>query len=1009
MSKLYFLILWLVIPIDRIQANILDDEELSIRGANITLQIIADIDNNAKSYGSALIWEKTKEHLIIATAYHVLQGAKKFEVWSPHLDKTGDFKLSSTVFGDGVYADRNRDLVIIKLKLTDEVQQKYSWLSELQEIQEKCSLSKEAKSSENKKFTKSRVFGFPQFYQNKSDIYAPEVTLGREGHTGKGISNKYLKPEANMRILHLGLNPTDKGMSGGPVLDTTGCIRGMLIGRLPDLLGLAVSRDDIYQAVNHTTFKPFNKENFTKKSVWTEEAISQFASDMHINDISWKNAKDWGLFFDDPSIFIKSFLETHIDLEHYRIQDKENQKDINCTQDKANNDNSCTQLKLYNMSYGKVGVNINGQSLKDKWKNDVIDLTDYLRCGQNHIIVDQQLRENIHQIFVNDLLYSNQIRLAFELNGNRIYNLNRELPAAISHRYSFHIYLHVDKLESNECLEQEKGKNNGLIAVSLDSLHKKLFSEPVKFPLSFHDRKKQYFDLRTCLTVKQKASENLELPSHSNCEEQNSSEISISELVDCRSRCRGVCVNEKFGYVDFGIFGELEVQKATACIGNYAPRLVNGRKDVEETEDVACKNGVQDDNSFKPFNIPLHYETRLEFLNKAQNKGTAWTLRGITADFLPNSTWVSLGNTNTSSFYAKETDFYINLTPFLPAILMSEFNNRLDRKPQLFNKWYLQRMLDKSNIEENESNKLPVWLDLLSLETTIAELISLEYKTEENKAKKTNWLRLGLQLGESNDIKSRPKDIVDLHNKYGEADILMDLRTNKISLSHLLPKKLSNQIWLDTLSLKNSHLQVALTLPFVKDIVKDLDYCDNENKETSEDIYRTLLKQLFKKSTIQLKFDIKSGKFDGISLKGAVSLEYKDKITKNFDDILIKFEDIEIAVNNLSNNKFQLKNATLSISTLNLYGAENKTFTGNGKGKIEIKKDGLIKLGMYTIEEIPKEGIPFTIVFDEQSTKFDIEYSIPLISIFDDNPLFSKKTTRLIFSKDGTPTIETIQ
>ena len=264
--------------VDEHEQNVpVTNKELHTLGASNTLQIKAILENNKIRYGSATVWEKNAKHIIIVTAYHVLERAKKFEILAPHYDlKTNNFgspkqdknrksfKIPSLEVK--VYAKLTYDLVLIKITLNGEFIAKYPWLSVINGVKKNVKIC----SSSLKNGETFQIFGFP-----KSKFIHHEQANFKEETMGRNIYN-IICSKTNMRTLLFKFEPKDgtkKGMGGGPVLDTNGCFHGILIGKIPDKNpgdgdSIVVDSKDIYQISRLAEFKAFDKNKFIEKNVF---------------------------------------------------------------------------------------------------------------------------------------------------------------------------------------------------------------------------------------------------------------------------------------------------------------------------------------------------------------------------------------------------------------------------------------------------------------------------------------------------------------------------------------------------------------------------------------------------------------------------------------------------------------------------------------------------------------------------------------------------------------------
>ncbi len=799
---------WLVSPSTSWAKPQQDDAELRRPGARSTLQIKTTLENDNTSYGSAIVWKKDEDSLIIATAYHVLEGATTFKVLAPQLisDKEKD-KLSIPSSKFELYVEPTYDLVLLRLKLTAE--KEYSWLSEVQPVKTTC------KSPESKS---GRAFGFPGFYKGRFSLYDPEVTLGRADMLGNDLSMKYLNNSAKMKILHLTLDPTAKGMSGGPVIDKTGCFRGMVIGRLPDILGIAVNYKDICSKYDIADFKNFDSQDFTEKTVFTALAEEHLSADDEtvVNEVSWRNATDWGNFFDDPSVFRRQFQDIHIDLKHYRYSEK----------------NTDASLILRQIGYerGKMSLLVNGEKVTPTGRE--FHLSQHLCPGQNKILITKKLREllgdqkRFEQIWLNDVVRSNRLNLAVELGERRIYRIHRELPALIFNSYKLFLYLYVDKLPNGNNKCQPTGTKNGQFAIRLPSLHQKLFGPSVKIPLlwqSKQEAKKPLALLDTCLKLGTKDS-------------IQSADSPIKE----RSRCESVCVNKKFGYVDFGLFSDLTINKAEFAFDDYEAGLIDEKmlKELASSD----SNGKSSDNP-DPLSFPLYFGLRLELLNN-KNTESAWILRVNHADFLKNRALIHLGD---SHVFGQKTNYLVDVTDYLPAVILTSLmNTRMQSQAQDWFKWA------KEGIKSE-------------FKSSVVDLAKHE---------NDDWLLIDVQIGEEQKHQSdSPVLDSEFASRYPKADILVQLKEVKmdsVALGDLIPD-LSKQIGLKG-SLNMSSIKVSITLPDnLAAIDEKTDYCqDNEADSKIDDFgdfYGKLIRQLFRR--VDIEIDIKTLTSDQLKLKNA--------------------------------------------------------------------------------------------------------------------------------------------
>ena len=929
----------------------LDDDELRVLGAKSTLQIKTTWGDNKHSYGSALAWKETTEHLIIATAYHVLKGANTFEILAPHKNK--NFAISSSKFE--VYVEPAYDLVLLRLNLADTP----DWLSPVTTCE----------SPENKS---GRAFGFPGFYENRSNIYDPEVTLGRDDLSGGDISMKYLKNTANMEILHLTLDPTAKGMSGGPVLDEKGCFRGIVIGRLPDILGIAISYGNVqsrYRVANHQEkFKRFDSSHFKEETVFSDLAIQHFSSDDEavVNDVSWWNAKNWGELFDDASVFRRQFQDIRINLEHYRQKDETN-----------------TLLKLRKIGYerGEVSLLINGEKVEvpPQWKE--VDLSSYLCPGQNQILITQNLRKKRHQVFLNDFLRSNRLNLALELGDRRIYRIGRELPAILSNNYLLILYLYVDKLpkeNNNNCHQLQKTDNrtkNGQFAIRLQSLHKKLYSTAVHLPLKLsrqEEAKKIDYNFKGCLQVGTKEAI-----------QKNNPTIDMNKIIGDRSRCSSVCVNKDFHYVDFGLFGTLKIDEANIGFDSYKASLVD--RTTTNNDKASCSQTGSPLDSNEGFSFPLHYGVRLELLNDRHEK-SGWMLRGTNADFLENSALAYLGcNAN---FFSDDMDIFLDITPYLPNVLTLLWADKYlpRRELQAFDEKYFKDILEWMT-EESSDNQAKL------LNSTTVHLDSYN---------EDDWLLIDVQIGDVqiNQDGSNPTFTPVLKSefvsKYPDADVFVELnqiKTNFTALGDLIPE-------LPKLGFKGllnlSDLKIALTLPEnLAATGVEYDYCNKNSDEIYHirEVYEDIIVKLFKRPDVDMAFTLDSQLNDGplfnnkagmditggyIKGEGSARLTRVKTGTKTSSNVSLTLKNVEISADifkfPFSQTELVLEKTELSLSELKLSGGKTQPLKGEIRGSID---KGIIKWGKHRVK-VPQT---FEIDFDEQRQEFikiELQNDIPL-------------------------------
>lgn len=949
-----------------------DDKDLRNLGTHTTLKIES---NNLKmtkkglesiqEYGSSIVWKKTKKHLIIVTAYHVLKGTKKFKVLIPK--QSQNYIPSSNL---EVYAKPNYDLVFIRLELTKEIKDKYPWISELKSVEnDENNCSSDIKSG--------RAFGFPKFYKGQT-IYDPKVTLGRSDINGYEI--KYLKDNALMRILHLTLDPTDKGMSGGPVFDNMGCFRGMVIGRLPDILGVAVHYEDISSIYdNDVEFYKFNSEDFTKDTVFSKSVEHSFSSDEEavVNDISWRNAQHWGELFDDPSVFRRQFKDIRINLEHYRLK---------------NENNTNTQLNLRKIGYdkGEINLTINGEEVKFSRS---INLNQYLCPGQNQILIFNRSRKNKHQVFLNDIFRSNRLNLVLELNDRRIYRIKREFPEILHESYFLILYLNVPPDILPSCKLEN---NNAQIAFHVKSLHKKLYNTPVRLPIFLqkkqNDAQQLKYHVEGCLTLEPQSKE----------KQKNNP---LYKIVNARSRCESVCVDKEFNYVDFGFFGKLDIKKAIANTGFFEAQLFNQTDENAERATCSKTNQQINTNNSKEFRFPLYYGTRLEFLNKVKTHESGWMLRGTTADFLANSAWIHVGCG--AYIFPDEKDFFINMTPYLPDILMLWMNNHINtgRKLKVFSEYYLENSF--SWIKSNNPNSIHSRVNFVSHQNKDWLLVDFKIKGSSSNQQTLNVLKTDFV---SEHLKANS-------NNQNDPDIFIEFSNVTTTYKEM---GIFDTDFFDNIGLNGSlnlSLKIALTLDSLAEIDVKSDYCDDHNNDIKiNEIYEKILIELFKRPDAQIEFAFDSNLTDGplfknktgiivhgghITGKGTATLHREDKTAEDYDNISVKLQDIKISVDSLTSDQFKLENATFSIPSLNLSKDKTKSIT-TAKGKIE---NGTIELNGFR-RKIP-HGLEFTINLDKQGEDFIQLESIPLSFDLPQGKFqLNLQPIKLMLLQDGTVTLK---
>jgi hypothetical protein len=223
-------------------------EELYKFGLSNTLQIKAILKNEEPKYHSATVWEKTTEHLIIITAYHVLKRAKTFKILAPHLDSYDPERSENwEIFSDilDVYAEPAYDLVFIRLNLTDEIKNNYPWLENVKSVKS-CSPPSSLKTAQ--------IFGFHGKIKNK-EVILQELKVSE---THSCISNMV------DNLLFFSKIENGMGMGGGPIINTENCFLGMYIGQKKQNKTIALSYKKIGEIYNPKNFKEENQ--FTEKA-----------------------------------------------------------------------------------------------------------------------------------------------------------------------------------------------------------------------------------------------------------------------------------------------------------------------------------------------------------------------------------------------------------------------------------------------------------------------------------------------------------------------------------------------------------------------------------------------------------------------------------------------------------------------------------------------------------------------------------------------------------------------
>jgi hypothetical protein len=414
-----------------------------------------------------------------ATCYHVLYNAENCSLLAGQeangLAKVGD--------SDGLrfFTDPKRDIVIIRAPMPAAQHYVPIFANDEDEHLRTIGTGDEVEAE-------GAAFGFP-FYQSKS-IYPSKVRMGGPQDAASIFNKKVLRLGYMVRPIFD--EATAPGMSGGPVLDGQRRFVGLIVARLPDVVGFVIPAEyavaDLDEAMkrggklsdfNHAHFKLWDGGPYDEN--WM---VALHASAPTLNNYAkWDLAGEWEDLFSGKNFDLRErFQEIRVDLEALTEVAGEKQiKGISLDISPAS----------FSDGRGQVEVVVNGNQ-KDKTIFDPgkpitpccldKDLVD----GENLIVIRRRTSAHVgattQPFRLNSVAQAVPLQFAVSIGGQPAYTVRRELPAVID---SFSVYLTL--IKPAPAGQNAGARYNAVIAISLNRLAEVVNRFPVSYKGPFRD------------------------------------------------------------------------------------------------------------------------------------------------------------------------------------------------------------------------------------------------------------------------------------------------------------------------------------------------------------------------------------------------------------------------------------------------------------------------------------------------------------------------------------------
>lgn len=470
------------------------NQELVIKGAQNVFQIRATNNDSSVTYGSAVFLKFEGDFAYLATCYHNIYNTKSFELAFSDVKiltdniiqwKKNEKIISSQNKNFEVFLQIDNDVVIIRTarKNIEETWKDYKPSDILKE-----------ESSTYKTQTQGLVFGYPSY--DTLNLYPITVRIGETAgiiSAFKGMNwRKGTAPDKNLKFRFLSENPTAKGMSGGLVLDHKGNFSGLVFGRFPDTVSLAISEENVMKIFslaleNQGNFKKYDVSILKIEPILKEALETQSAKEnIFANIVKWKHFESWQEAFKDPTSFRENFQEISIDLQPFLDTESKNTFALYVTNSEKD-DSDTIEKKMLDIWFNsnEYIYCYKEKKFKEKEEKDYkngkekLELFEQLVPGENLLILS--VRNNNKGFEINDLFRTLDLDVNFLLNEKVFYNLHRSLPNVVD---GYSVFVSIYK----EPLLPQNIRFNARLAVRKDFLTKFINKRYFEFELDSSDQ-----------------------------------------------------------------------------------------------------------------------------------------------------------------------------------------------------------------------------------------------------------------------------------------------------------------------------------------------------------------------------------------------------------------------------------------------------------------------------------------------------------------------------------------